>query len=143
MNQFPLHRRVLLWMCLVLAFGIVLTPLAEAAWGGGGTGTASAAAVTMPMGNQPSAGMSSNSAILTWSAAFFPDSHSVAGYVIRRFDAATGAEATVGAGCSGRVTATTCTETNLRSGTWVYTDTPVQGNWSGGQSSASARVNVP
>jgi len=143
MSRIPLYQRVLLWLCLTLALGVVLTPLAEAAWSGSGSGTATALADTMPSGNRPSAAGSSSNVTLRWPAAVFPGGGSVAGYVIRRFNAANGAEATVGAGCSGTVTTTTCTEASVPSGAWIYTDTPVQHTWSGAQSTASAVVTLP
>ncbi len=67
----------------------------------------------------------------------------MAGYIVNRYNASTGAPATVGAGCSGVVTTTTCTEVSVAPGTWVYTDTPVQVNWTGGASPDSSAIVVP
>jgi len=67
----------------------------------------------------------------------------VAGYIINRYNALNGAAATVGAGCSGIVTTTTCTELSVPSGSWIYTDTPVQLSWMGTPSPASAAITVP
>lgn len=61
-------------------------------------------------------------------AAALLDNKAVAGYVIDRFDAASGIQATIGAGGSGTVATTTCTELNVPAGTWIYTDTPVPDN---------------
>jgi hypothetical protein len=130
-------------LCLTLLLGVVLAPLTEAAWSATGAGTASALADTMPSGSQPSASPTGTSVSLRWTAALLPGNEGVAGYVIHRFAATGGAEATVGPGCSGVVTTTICTEANVPAGTWVYTDTPVQDSWSGGQSAASAPVTVP
>ena len=44
----------------------------------------------------------------------------------------------MGSGCNGVVAATTCTEQSVPAGTWVYTETPVQLNWTGGASPDSA-----
>ncbi len=100
-------------------------------------------AYTMPAGGQPSASASGSSVSVRWPAAIFPDNKTVAGYIIHRFDAASGTQATVGAGCSGTVTTTTCTELNVHAGRWIYTDTPVQDNWTGTKSPASSPVTVP
>jgi hypothetical protein len=97
----------------------------------------------MPSGGQPTASATGNSVTVSWPTAYFPDGQSVFGYVIHRFNAATGAQATVGATCSGTVTSTACTEQSVPAGTWTYTDSPVQDNWSGSQSPASAGVIVP
>jgi hypothetical protein len=80
---------------------------------------------------------------LDWSTATFPNGSAVAGYVINRLNTATGLSGTVGAGCAGIVTTTTCTESSVPNGTWTYTDTPVQNNWTGGQSAASTPIAVP
>jgi hypothetical protein len=143
MTQISLRLRALLGLCLALLLGLTVAPRVQAAWTGGGTGPSSALAYTMPSGSQPSARASGSTVSLRWSAVVFPGGQSVAGYVIHRFDAINGAQATVGAGCSGIVPTTTCTEHNVPSGTWVYTDTPVHNNWTGGQSAASATVSVP
>lgn len=143
MRQIPLVVRVVLGLCLALPLGLTFTALAEAAWGIGGSGTASALAYTMPSGNQPAVSTSESSVTVRWPAASFPDGQGVAGYVIYRFDAASGTQATVGASCSGTVTTTTCTELNVPAGNWIYTDTPVQDNWIGGASAPSTPVIVP
>ena len=49
----------------------------------------------------------------------------------------------IGAGCSGVITATTCTETGLLAGSWTYTVTPTMGaNWLGAQSPHSGVVDT-
>jgi hypothetical protein len=143
MRHIPHRLRAIAAPFLALALALVLAPLAHASWTGGGSGTTSALAYTMPSGGQPVTRTSGSSVTVQWATALFPDNVAVAGYVVKRFDATTGAQATVGAGCSGTVTTTTCTEQNVPSGTWIYTDTPVQDNWTGGQSAASAAVTVP
>ncbi|MEV7027939.1 hypothetical protein, partial [Kitasatospora sp. NPDC093558] len=67
----------------------------------------------------------------------------VEGYVIHRYDATSGVSATVGPGCSGEVATTSCVEQNVPPGSWVYTDTPLQGGWTGPESPRSAPVTVP
>lgn len=141
-TRVPLRLGLLLGLCLVVLLGLTLAPPALAAWSGGGSGKASAVAYRMPTGGQPSTSASGSSVSVHWPGAAFPDNKAVAGYVIHRFDAASGTQATVGAGCSGTVTTTTCTELNVPAGTWIYTDTPVQDNWTGTQSPAAAPITV-
>jgi hypothetical protein len=119
------------------------TASASAAWPAGGSGHAGAAAATMPTGAAPTASAISTTVTVSWPVADLSSGAAVAGYVINRFNAVNGAPATVGAGCSGIITTTSCTETAVPAGTWVYTETPVVSNWTGGQSPASAAVTVP
>jgi hypothetical protein len=141
-RRLPFGLRLLFGVCLALPLGLTLTSSAEAAWSSSGSGTAASLSYTMPSGGQPTASVSRTSVTLSWPAALFPDDRGVAGYEIARFNAGNGSEATVGASCSGTVTTTTCTELNVPAGTWIYADTPVQDNWVGGQSVASAPVTV-
>jgi hypothetical protein len=96
----------------------------------------------MPAGNTPTASATGSDIVVRWPAASFPDGTDVAGYIVQRYDASIGAAATVGANCGGTVTGTTCTEHNVPSGSWTYTDTPVQANWTGAPSPASNPVGV-
>jgi len=143
MSRIPFRRQLLARLCLSLPLGLTFASVAQAAWSSSGSGVASAQAYTMPNGGQPTARVSGTTVTLTWPAALFPDNLGVTGYLISRVNEATGAGATVGASCSGTVTTTTCTEQNVPAGTWIYTDTPVQDRWTGGQSSASGPVTVP
>ena len=130
-------------MALFLPIGLTLSTAAQASWVGGGSGHASALAYVMPAGSQPVGRARAQTVTVVWPAAVFPNNQSVAGYVVRRFDATNGSQATVGASCAGIVTSTSCSEQNVPSGTWIYTDTPVQHNWTGGQSPTSTSVTVP
>ena len=127
---------------LALPLTLVSTGAAFATWSAGGAGGAGGAARAMPTGSAPSGTVSVNSVTLSWAAASFTGGAAVAGYKINRYDSVTGAPASVGAGCSGVVSTTTCTETSVTPGTWVYTDTPVQLSWTGGESSDSGVVTV-
>lgn len=115
---------------------------AGAAWSTSGSGSGSAAATVMPAGDEPDGLASGTSVAVSWTAATFPNGSGVAGYVIDRYNATTGAPATVGSGCSGTVTATSCTDTSVPAGSWKYTVTPTQGNWTGSPSPASSPVTV-
>lgn len=143
MNTISWRRWLLVGVGFTLALGLAVPSPAVAAWSSGGQGSASTLTDVMPPGNQPSASVSGTSVTLRWMTAVFPGNRSVTGYAISRYNAITGARATVGAGCSGSVTTTTCTELNVPSGSWAYTDSPVQGNWTGAQSATSATVAIP
>lgn len=141
-RRLPFGLRLLLGLGLAVPLGLTCTSSAGAAWSSGGGGTAASLSYTMPEGAQPTASVSRTSVTLSWPAALLPDGAGVAGYEIARFNAANGSEAIVGAGCSGTVTGTTCTELNVPAGTWTYADTPVQDNWVGGRSADSVSVTV-
>jgi hypothetical protein len=136
-----------LWLfvvCVALALALALasSSRADAAWTGHGSGGAAGAASVMPSGAAPSGTVVSNQITVSWSPSTFLDGVDVAGYVVNRYNTSTGAIATVGSGCNGVITTTSCTETSVPPGTWIYTDTPVQVNWTGGQSADSAPVVV-
>jgi hypothetical protein len=135
-------HRYLLAVAVAVPFALAPASVALAAWSTQGQGNAAGAATVMPNGTAPTGAAVSASVTITWTAAQFPNGAAVAGYVINRYNATTGAPATVNAGCSGVVTTTTCTEQSVQPGTWVYTDTPVQLTWTGGTSPDSAPVVV-
>jgi hypothetical protein len=96
----------------------------------------------MPTGSTPSGSALGSSVTVSWTAVTFMDGVAAAGYIITRYNEVTGTAGTVGSGCTGIVTTTTCTENSVPSGTWIYIDTPVEINWTGGQSPGSAPVVV-
>jgi hypothetical protein len=116
---------------------------AGAAWATQGAGGAAGAASVMPTGATPGATVIRNQVTVSWAPSTLSNGTDVSGYIVNRYNAATGGTATVGAGCSGVVTTTSCTEDSVPPGTWVYTETPVRVNWTGGQSAESAPVVVP
>ena len=115
---------------------------AMAQWSVSGAGSGGAAATTMPAGATPAAAATGSTVSVRWAAVTLPDGTPVDGYVVNRINAINGQPATVGPGCAGVVTTTTCAELSVPSGTWVYTDTPVYGNWFGAASSPSSAVTV-
>lgn len=138
-----LHRLSISCAGVALA-GTLLHPLAASAqWSVAGAGPGAAAATTMPNGATPSAAAGGSTVRVSWAAVTMGSGAAVSGYVIHRYNAINGGQATVGAGCAGVVTATTCTELSVPSGSWIYTDTPVLANWAGGESSPSSPVSVP
>jgi len=131
-------------MSALLAISMALVPLspAIAAWSTVGTGGAAGSSTVMPNGSEPSGIAVGDAVTVSWSPATLPDGVSVSGYVITRYSAVTGLVSTVGSGCAGIVTTTMCTEDSVPAGTWVYSDTPVQNSWTGGQSVSSTPVVV-
>jgi hypothetical protein len=85
--------------------------------------------------------VSNSNVTVSWSATSLPGGASVAGYVVRRYSTG-GALQTIGSGCSGTIATTSCTETGVPNGSWRYTVTPVQGNWTGAEGGQSTAVTV-
>jgi hypothetical protein len=125
--------------------GVALLALpgsALAAWSLSGVGGAAGGATTMPAGTAPSGAGGANQAALSWSAAELPGGSTVEGYIVHAYDAASGALESVAGGCAGLVSTTSCTATAIPAGTWLFTVTPVQNNWTGSESPESAPVEV-
>ncbi len=137
-------RRVPWLIAAALAVPLALGPAAPAtaAWSAVGTGGSAAAASVMPTGSAPSGSAVGSSVTVSWTPVTLTDGASVAGYVITRYNKVTGTPGTVGSACTGIVTTTTCTENSVPPGTWIYIDTPVVINWTGGESPGSAPVVV-
>ncbi|MGO9559108.1 MAG: hypothetical protein ACLPQS_16430 [Acidimicrobiales bacterium] len=125
----------------LLAVTVVASP-AFAAWSAGGAGGAGAGGLIMPTGGTPTVSANGDRVTVSWPAATFVDGAPVAGYQVNRYNSSTGAVQTIGSGCGGVVATTSCTELNVPDGTWIYTDTPVQLDWSGTASPASSSVRV-
>jgi hypothetical protein len=131
----------LLPAALVLLTALGAPDASRAAWQSPGDGGQFARAITLPGGSTPSASVSGQSVTVSWSATSLPGGGNVTGYRVRRYSSG-GVLQSIGAGCSGTVGATTCTETNVPAGSWRYAVVPVQGNWSGAESGQSAAVTV-
>jgi hypothetical protein len=138
-----IHRPSLMACALIAA---ALGLLAEAgpvmaSWAPPGTGSASSRARTMPVGNTPSASVSGRNVTVSWSASSFSGGDQVSGYTVKRYNTS-GVQQTIGSACSGTISALTCTEQGVASGTWKYSVTPQQGNWQGAESAQSAAATV-
>ncbi len=110
---------------------------------GSGSGTAEAAALLR--GDPPIATEvgSSTSVLLKWGGSYLSNGVPASGYIVKRYQRMTAVEETLGAGCSGTVAATTCTETEVPVGDWEYSVTPTVGsNWRGPESVRSGHVNT-
>jgi hypothetical protein len=75
---------------------------------------------------------------LRWNGATLGNGGAVTGYVVHRYDSAGSLQST-GAGCSGVVSSTTCTETSVPDGTWTYGVQATLATWVGAE---SARITV-
>ncbi|HEX8647451.1 MAG TPA: hypothetical protein VF715_11170 [Thermoleophilaceae bacterium] len=126
---------------LVLLTALGAADASRAAWQSPGTGGQFARAVTLGSGAQPSGSVTGRSVSLSWSATTLPGGASVSGYTIRRYSTG-GTLQSIGSGCSGTVSATSCTEASVPPGTWRYTAQPRHGNWAGGEGAQSAAVTV-
>jgi hypothetical protein len=122
---------------------LVLAGAATAGWQPAGGGAGAAKSKTMPTlaAAKPTATVNSNAVTVTWTASTFPEGGSVPSYVVKRYDAL-GNLQTVGAACAGLVTGTTCTESGVPAGTWMYSITPAAGSWRGVEGPQSDAVVV-
>jgi hypothetical protein len=133
---------------LVVAFAlvVVLASAALAAWNASGSGGSVARAGAMPAGNTPTASPTLGDVTVSWAASTMFNGDPVDGYVVKRYDTATSAPATILTSCTGVISGLTCTENGVPDGAWQYTITPQKGNWLGaesGKSSSVVVVNVP
>jgi len=134
---------------LLLAFAtIALVLVGGAAWSywlatatAGSAGAALATSVNA--GATPTANVSGASVTVSWSASTLANGMAVTGYEVRRYNSSTLAQQTILSSCTGVVTALTCVENSVPSGTWRYTVTPVfSTNWRGTESAMSSVVTV-
>ena len=127
------------------AAALVLVGSSAAAWSSGASGSGKVGATTMGAGNAPTASAPtlSTNVTVSWAATSYGNGAQVGGYIIRRFNSVTGAEAVVGTSCSGIRSGLSCTESGVTPGSWTYSVTPAQGNWRGTEGPHSAVVTVP
>jgi len=133
-------------LAVVTAF-VVLTSLlavgsADAAWTQERAGVGVIRATAVGSGNVPALSKVGNSVKLTWAASSLANGTAVSGYIVRRYNALTGAEASVGSNCAGTIAALTCTETQVARGSWQYTITASRANWRGSESAKSSTMSV-
>jgi hypothetical protein len=130
-------------VAVVVAVAVGFTGGAAAGWRLAGSGSGAAKAKTLGSGNAPTASVSGHKVTVSWTASSYTNGGAAAGYVVRRYNASTGVLQTIGANCSGTISAVTCVENSVPAGSWQYTVTPAAGtNWRGPQSGKSAVVVV-
>jgi hypothetical protein len=137
----PTARR--LAIIVILGMTVLATTMvgARASWQAGATGAGSTRAAVVSGGAVPSAALAGSSVNVSWSAVTVNDA--IVRYQVRRYDAATGVAQSMGAGCAGTLSGTSCAESAVPAGSWRYSVTPVVATWSGAESARSAAVAVP
>jgi hypothetical protein len=140
-------RRTIRRATIVMTMGIAITSLAAlvpqeafASWNAAGSVNGYSKATTMPTGNQPAGSVTGRNVTLTWAASMILGSP-VSGYAVARYTTG-GVLQSIGASCSGTISALTCTEAAVPAGTWKYGITPKQGLWLGTEGTQSANVTV-
>lgn len=91
----------------------------------------------MPAGSTPVAVAIVTTATVSWSGSTLART-TVAGYVVRRYDAVSGTLGVVGGTCAGVVAATTCTDTGVPIGVWRSSVTPTHNGWTGAEGRAAS-----
>lgn len=121
------------------------TGVAWAYWsassGPGGNGASAATSVNQ--GATPTASSIGSAVTVSWAASTLSNGDAVTGYNVQRYDVGTLTLQTMLSACTGTVAATTCVESSVPAGQWVYSVTPVFAtNWSGAESLTSGPVTV-
>jgi hypothetical protein len=128
---------------LVLAAAATAFPGgAAAAWALTRSGSSSAKAKALGAGNTPNVSASGRKVTVSWAASSWTTGGAVPGYVIRRYNAITGVGTNALNGCAGTITALTCVENSVPTGSWQYTVTPAAASWRGPESGKSAIVVI-
>ncbi|PRY67132.1 concanavalin A-like lectin/glucanase superfamily protein [Glaciihabitans tibetensis] len=139
-------RRRSTWIRRLLATIVVMTlttGVAGAYWTAGSTagGAGAGAATSVQAGATPVATVVGSAVTLTWPARTLTTGQPVAGYSVKRYNASTLAAQTMLSACTGTVASTSCIESAVPSGTWVYSVTPMFAtNWRGAESAVSGAV---
>lgn len=139
-------RRTVLRSLLVLPLLLCLmSGVAWAFWTTGSVpgGNGASASTAVDQGAAPEVTSTGRTVTVSWAVSTLANGEAVAGYSVQRYDAATLSPQTVRSACTGTLTATTCTESNLPAGRWVYTVTPRFATyWRGAESVRSNPVTV-
>lgn len=131
--------RILLRVLAAAAASLLFAGTAVASWNANGSGHGYSGARTLGSPAAPTVSASGRQVTVNWSA---PSTGAPStGYVVKRYDDSNN-QATIGSGCSGTVTGTSCTETSVPTGTWTYTVTAARGNWRGTESPKSGSVTI-
>ena len=136
------RRRRLAFVGLLVG-ALALAGVAFAFWASSdASNPAKAVADSIQAGSTPTlGGVNGQDVTLNWTATTTVSGASVTGYTIARYSVASGGTPTAATGgCSGTVTALTCTEQSVAAGTWYYAVTPKIALWAGAE---SGRLSVP
>lgn len=135
-------RCFLLTVSIAAAVAIGFPGGAAAGWRVVASGAAKAKAKTLGTGNRPTGAVAGHKVTVSWAASAYLEGGAPGGYIVRRYNATTGVEQTIGSNCSGTIAALTCTENAVPAGSWQYTITPATANWRGPQSVKSLTIVV-
>jgi hypothetical protein len=137
MPAVALRRGLLSAAAVAIAFSC-LVAVGQASWGGNGSGSSYSKARSMPTGNTPTTSITGRNVTVSWTTSSFAGGGpNVSDYTVKRYNTG-GTLQTIGASCSGTISALTCTENNVPSGSWKYSVTPKAGsNWVGTEGSQS------
>ncbi|NKE60448.1 LamG domain-containing protein [Lentzea sp. PSKA42] len=106
-------------------------------------GHGGAAATTVNQGATPTATVAGNAVTVGWDARTLASGQAVDGYAITRYDVATQTPQTLLTACTGTIVGTTCTESAVPVGNWVYSVTAVFAtNWRGAVSAMSPTATI-
>jgi len=130
------------WLLLLVVVAVGFHRGAAAAWALTPSRSGAPRAKMHGPRNAPSASVSGHKVTVSWTASSYTNGGAAAGYVVRRFNVSSGIGQTASNGCSGTISALTCTENGVPAGSWQYTITPAAGNWRGAESTKSAVVVV-
>lgn len=133
---------VLLARLVPLALALALTATAASAWLASAAGPAAARARALSTSATPITAFARPKVTVSWSASSYAGGGTVPAYVIRRYNAITGAGQPGTNSCSGLVAALSCTENNAPAGTWRYTVTSAAGGWRGIESAMSVPIVI-
>jgi hypothetical protein len=140
-------RRTIQRVTIVTAMGAALAGLgmlvpqtAFAKWNAANSGNGYTKATTMPTGALPTGSVTGRNVTVTWSGSTILG-HPISGYTVARYTTG-GALQTIGASCTGTISALACTEAATPAGSWKYGITPMQGAWVGAEGTRSVTVTV-
>lgn len=106
-------------------------------------GNGAAAVATVGRGETPVISATGDTITVDWAASGLSTGEAVDGYRVARYDATTHVVQTALSACVGTIAATSCTESSVPVGRWVYAVTPVYSiNWLGAESPDSIAVDV-
>ena len=129
--------RIAVLACAAL---VVATP-AEASWNGGGNGgQAHSKARSLGAMAAPTVSATGRSVSVSWSAP--SDGAPPTGYIVKRYDGSNQSQ-TVGSACAGTVNGTSCIESAVPAGTWIYKVAPARATWRGAESPGSSVTVAP
>jgi hypothetical protein len=131
-------RRTLLVALAV--FALAAPAGARASWSTVQSGSGFASARTMATPSAPTTSVTGRNVTVQWSAPASGPPPSA--YVVRRYDASSGASQAVQDDCAGSVSGVSCTEAAVPAGSWRYSVSAVRAGWQSAESARSASVSV-